>query len=55
MKLPKVEFRKTDDVLEVYSQDASRWYRVKPLGVFSRKIWKKLKSVLNFATKTEFL
>ncbi len=33
----KVEFVDSDDIKEVYSCDASRWYSVKPLGVFFPK------------------
>ena len=29
-----VEFVSSDDIKKVYSQDASRWYEVEPLGVF---------------------
>lgn len=34
MKLAGVEFSDSDDILELYSEDASRWYKVKPKGVF---------------------
>jgi glycolate oxidase/D-lactate dehydrogenase len=51
MKLPKVEFRKTEDVLEVYSQDASRWYRVKPLGVFFPKNLEEAQKCVEFCYK----
>jgi len=51
MRLPKVEFKKTQDVLEVYSEDASRWYKVKPLGVFFPKNTEEAQKCVEFCYK----
>jgi len=51
MRLPKFEFKKTQNVLEVYSEDASRWYKVKPLGVFFPKNTEEAQKCVEFCYK----
>ncbi len=46
-----VEFLDSEDVLEVYSQDASRWYKVKPLGVFFPKNEEDVVKCVEFCAK----
>ncbi|MCS7212763.1 MAG: FAD-binding oxidoreductase [Candidatus Calescibacterium sp.] len=43
-----VEFHNSDDALEVYSEDASRWYKVKPKGVFFPKNTEEVLKVVRF-------
>lgn len=48
--LKGIEFYDSDDVLEVYSEDASRWYKVKPKGVFFPKSTEEVLKVVEFCS-----
>lgn len=45
-----VEFHDSEDVLEVYAEDASRWYRAKPRGVFFPKGTEEVQKIVMFCS-----
>lgn len=43
-----IEFYDSEDILEVYSEDASRWYKVKPKGVFFPRSTEEVLKIVQF-------